>query len=91
MLELTSKPGHPAVEAPIFFYAAIGAAMDGNSALAIELVERCVWFLSELVPEMGERMARQGIDTIDELETLHGLDNSNCMRTLRLRLQAAAS
>ena len=78
-------------DAPVFFYASLGAAMHGASELAIELIERCSWLLSEIEPGQRANMARQGVATIGEVETLHGLDDDNCMRTLRSRLQAVAS
>jgi Protein of unknown function (DUF5663) len=74
-------------EAPVFFYASIGAAIHGSSGLAIELIERCAWLLSKLdAAELKTTMAVEGIATIGEVETLHGLDDNACMQALRSRL-----
>lgn len=76
--------------APTYFYASLGAALWGRNEFAVQLMGDCARSLAGEEEETRERMAAQGLVTIDEVETLHGLDDRPCMQAMR-RVLASAS
>lgn len=75
--------------APTYFYASLGAALWGRNELAVRLMGDCARSLGGEDEETRERMADQGLGTIDEVETLHGLDDRPCMQAMRRVLALA--
>jgi hypothetical protein len=69
--------------APTYFYASLGAALWGRNELAVRLIGDCARSLAGEEEDTRERMAAQGLVTIDEVETLHGLDDRPCMQAMR--------